>query len=297
MFRQAAIGVLAALLATASLQAQEFEPRNRIDARVSAKVLHKPKENIFTYRYTVVNGKTAVQSIWHLQINMPDDGLVQQMSGPAGWFEPGFSPKGLGWNPQLRAVAFVSWGAPAKAEIASGKSENGFAFTSVNSLPGIVDYYVEGYAPAPSFPAGGAPSGPIPGYDDLTPYGPGVVGRTVGPVMPPTPLIPAVFVDYLIGMVEEAARLGWIDGKESRQSLLIDLKEAKAALLRGDTKAARKRLKDALNGVRVGEHGEEDGRKEKDKDDRGGKDRESFAEGAALLRYNLKYLIASLGTN
>ncbi len=283
-----------ALLAIASLHAQEFEPGNRIDARVSAKVLHKPKENIFTYRYTVENGKTAAQSIWRLQINMPDDGLVQQMSGPAGWFEPGLSPKGRGWNPQLRSVAFVSWAAPTNVQIAPRKSGKGFAFISINSLPGIVNYYVEGYAPAPSFPAGGAPSGPIPGYDDLTPYGPGVVGRTVGPVKPPTPLIPAVFVDYLIGMVEEATRLGWMHDKEPRHSLLVDLKEAKAALLRGDTKAARKRLKDVLDGVRVGEHGEEDGRKEKDKDDRGGEGKESSAEGAALLRYNLRYLIARL---
>ncbi|HJW82110.1 MAG TPA: hypothetical protein VJ396_07685 [Acidiferrobacterales bacterium] len=288
------LALVLTLAPTTLLAADEFEPRNRIDVHVTAKVSYKSKENTFTYRYTVANGKDAKQSVWRLRVSMPDEGLAGEISRPDGWFKPRYTPKGMGWNPALRSLAFVSWASQPPFHIAPGQKEKGFSFNSTASLPGIVDYYVEGYAPPPKFPPGGAPDGPIPGYDDLTPYGPGVVGRTIGPVKPPAPLIPAVFVDYLIGMVEEATRLGWIRDKETRHSLLVDLKEAKAALLRGDIKAARKKLKDALDGVRVGEHGEEDGRKEKDKDNRGGEDKESSSEGAALLRYNLRYLIAGL---
>ncbi len=287
--------VLILILTPIALQAaDEFEPRNRIDVHVTAQVSFNPKENAFTYRYTVANGKAAKQSVWRLRVSMPDDGLVTGISVPDGWFKPGYTPKGLGWNSALRSLAFVSWASQPPFHIAPGRKEKGFSFTSIASLPGIVDYYVEGYAPPPKFPPGGAPEGPIPGYDDLTPYGSGVVGRTVGPVKPPAPLIPAVFVDYLIGMVEEATRLGWVHDKDPRHSLLVDLKEAKAALLRGDTKAARKKLKDALDGAHAGKHGGENGKKENDKEDRGEGNEEPSAEGAALLRYNLRYLIAGL---
>jgi hypothetical protein len=164
---------------TALRAADEFELRNRIDVHVTAKVSFKPKENAFTYRYTVANGKAAKQSIWRLQINMPDDGLVQYISGPKGWFKPGQKPKGLGWNPILRSVAFASWTSQPPFHIEPGEKENDFVFTSAASLPGIVDYYVEGYAPPPKFPPGGAPEVPIIGYHNLTPYGPGVGGLTV----------------------------------------------------------------------------------------------------------------------
>jgi len=287
--------VLILILAPIALQAaDDFEPRNRIDVRIMAKVSFKPKENAFSYRYTIANHKAAKQSVWLLRVSMPDDGLVSGISGPDGWFKPGYTPKGMGWNPALRSLAFVTWASQPPFHIAPGQNEKGFSFTSIASLPGIVDYYAEGYAPPPRFPPGGAPEGPIPGYHDLTPYGPGVVGRTVGPVKPPAPLIPAVFVDYLIGMVEEAVRLGWIQDKEPRHDLLVDLKDAKAALLRGDTKAARKKLKDALDGAHAGKHGGENGKKENDREDRGGGNEERSAEGATLLHYNLRYLIAGL---
>jgi len=260
--------------------ADEFEPRNRIESQLTAKVSYKAKQNIFAYRYTVANGKAAKQSIWLLRVSMPDEGLANDLSAPEGWFKPGYTPKGLGWNATLRTQAFVTWASQPPFHVAPGRKEKGFAFSSTGSLPGIVDYYVEGYAPPPRFNPGGAPSGPIPGYDDLTPYGPGVVGRTVGPVKPPAPLIPAVFVDYLITITEEATQLGWIRGKDTKRDLIADLKSAKAALLRGDTKVARKQLKELLEGF-----------------DQDGDDEEITTEGVALLRYNVRYLIINLGTN
>jgi hypothetical protein len=53
------------------------------------------------------------------------------------------------------------------------------------SLPGMIQFYVEGEHPFPNFPEFMAPDS-IPGYDNLTPYGRGIVGKTVGPVLPPT---------------------------------------------------------------------------------------------------------------
>lgn len=89
-----------------------------------------------------------------------------------------------------------------------------------------------------------------------------------------------MFTDYLIGLAEEATRLGWIREKELKRELISDLKGAKAALLLDDTKAARKKLKELLEEL-----------------DDDGDDEEITTEGVALLRYNLKYLIANLRTN
>jgi hypothetical protein len=51
----------------------------------------------------------------------------------------------------------------------------------------------------------------IPGYTDLTPYGPGIVGKTVGPVMPPDPILSLTFLDTLLSYVRQSHELGWIN--------------------------------------------------------------------------------------
>ncbi|MBI5380030.1 MAG: hypothetical protein HZA23_07780 [Nitrospirae bacterium] len=116
----------------------------------------------------------------------------------------------------------------------------------------------------------------IPGYDDLTPYGPGVVGRTIGPVQPPATFIPLVFLDYLVSLKREAFSLGWIKNKGLEQSLDAKLESARAALQRGQPKTAQNALGALLNEVEAQQ----------------GKGLTGEAYG--LLNYNVQYLIERL---
>ncbi|MCR4300436.1 MAG: hypothetical protein NUV51_02400 [Sulfuricaulis sp.] len=268
-----AVTALSVILAM-PVAAQEFALRNRVEAQVNAQA--EGTVNQLVYRYGIKNENAAEQSIWRFQMNMRDGGLVSRTEGPSSWFEPGIKPKGVGYNPALRAVSFVSWGAPAPAQISPGSEQSGFVVESNNSLPGIVDYYIEGYAPVPNFEPGTAPSGPISGYHDLTAYGPGVVGKTIGPVKRVEPLIPAVFVDYVITLKHEAKRLGWIKNEGLTRSLDAKLDSAKASLLRGQPQVARNNINALINELKAQ------------------KDKGVSAEAYGLLYFNLEYLLQHL---
>lgn len=257
------------------VKAQEFTLRNRIDVQVHAEVEVDNTDSMF-YRYVLENREGAEQRIWSFQVIMRDDGLVEYVEGPDGWFDPGIKPKGLGYSSVLRAVAYVNWGAPLDAQIVPASTQKGFVIRSKHSLPGIIDYYVEGYAPPPKFEPGHAPEVPLPGYHDVSAYGPGVVGRIIGPVKRVEPLIPAVFVDYVISLKHEAARLGWIKNKGLVRSLDAKLDSAKVALVRGHTKAARNTLRALLNELKAQ------------------KNKGVAGEAYSLLFFNLRHLMANL---
>ncbi|MFZ3065995.1 MAG: hypothetical protein WA277_12015 [Nitrospirota bacterium] len=182
---------------------------------------------------------------------------------------------------------------------------SGFMFRTSFGLPGIVDYYSEGDAPLPKCPEGGAVNF-IPGYDDLTPYGPGIVGKNIGPTTPPADFKPIPFLDYLISLKHEAYKLGWIvqgrdDDKGKREdeeegimkSLDKKLEKAKAELIKGDTKEAIEKLKSFIHEV---EALYKEGR---EKEEKHNKEKEGHShitsEAYALLKYNTVYLIEQLG--
>jgi|GEM_PF-2619548 len=154
-----------------SAQEDSVIPGNRIAEQVSA-VINK-RDEAYTYSYTVSNGVRAEQSIWQFRLILPESVQVSNQEAPNGW-------RGHGGPYGDR----IGWGSPSDADVSPGSSLGGFSFTTTNSLPAIVPYYAEGYAPAPTFEEGMAEDS-IPGYTDLTPYGPGVVGKTVGPIPPP----------------------------------------------------------------------------------------------------------------
>ncbi len=116
----------------------------------------------------------------------------------------------------------------------------------------------------------------IPGYDDLTPYGPGIVGRTIGPVQQPATLIPLVFLDYIVSLKHEAFRLGWITNKGIEQSLDAKLESAKAALQRGQPQTAGNVLGALLNEIEAQ------------------KGKALTNEAYGLLWYNVQYLLDRL---
>ncbi len=124
----------------------------------------------------------------------------------------------------------------------------------------------------------------IPGYDDLTPYGPGIVGKTVGPVLPPTPFVALAFLDTLTSYKHQAFALGWIKNRGIVQSLDAKLDNAKRQLQRNNKTAARNILRAFLNEVEALWKGEEH--------PYGGK--QITSEAYALLKFNAEYLISKL---
>jgi hypothetical protein len=180
---------------------QSIEPRNRITAVVRFS-LEKIEQSSYKYEYTVENSVQSKQDIWNFMVifSFSEDSIKKSFN-VQNWWGPDMPISGPPF--------WISWSGPKDNKIKPGKLLSGFAFeTSV--LPGIAEYYCEGYAPPPSFPEGMATDS-IPGYTDLTPYGPGVVGKTVGPVMPPDPFEPATFLDTLLSYIHQSHELGWIN--------------------------------------------------------------------------------------
>ncbi|MEW6062527.1 MAG: hypothetical protein AB1600_11370, partial [Bacteroidota bacterium] len=184
--------------------------------------------------------------------------------------------------------------------IKPGNSLGIFSFHSV-SIPGVITFYAEGEHPLPSFPEGMADDS-IPGYSDLTPYGPGVVGKTVGPVLTPTPFVALNFLDTLISYKHQAFALGWLrdkkdddhDEDEQAEDGIIKnldkrIDKAKKALMKGDSVKARKELEKLVKKVEKLYEKSQEAEKKKHNSDI-----VMTSEAYALLKYNAEYLIERL---
>ncbi len=260
---------------------QEFELRNRITIDVKAHVdlIHGSK---FKYSYEITSLPPSQQNVWRFWIITRDTTLPTDITEPATWF------KALISRDTALQQLVIDWGGPSKEGVKPGKKKGDFSFLS-SSLPGLCSYYSEGYAPPPSFPAGMAPDS-IPGYDDLTPYGPGIVRTTIGPVAPPSPFIPLVFLDTLISYTRQAFALGWIKNRDIVQDLNAELNNAKRQLRRNNRRAAKDILRDFVDEVEdLFEEGEEEEDERSDP-----QDVEITSEAYALLKFNAEYLISKL---
>ena len=114
----------------------------------------------------------------------------------------------------------------------------------------------------------------IPGYSDLTLYGPGVVGKTVGPMLPPGPLDPTAFLDTLLSYTVQSRALGWIAEQTTADKYLGYFNSVKQSLSDSDFTAARNALKLVLHDADV--------------DSTNALTSESYA----LLRFNTEYLLS-----
>lgn len=255
------------------LKAQEFELGDKIDIKVVGSVTYNQNEGY--YEYTLFSSKKSEQNLWDFRVILSDEKLIKSIQAPQGWYEPCVAPRGLGVLPSWQEVAWVAWGAPDEVEIRPGSSASGFKFTSLSSLPGIVDYYAEGWHEIPSFPYGMAPDY-VPGYNDFTPYGPGTVGKTIGPVPLPKVFNPISFIGTLTSLKEECYSLGWIDNEGILNSLNKKLDNAKKNLEKGNIKTAKNILNAFINEVEAQ------------------KGKHLSPEAYAVLKFNAQYLIDNL---
>jgi vacuolar-type H+-ATPase subunit H len=257
------------------------EPRNKIELEI--KITISRSDSDYAYSYLIGNSGTAKQSIWTIDLLPPNLVKVQNLRSPLHWNKVIFEDSSLvvRWNAQAQddIDAF-------KDEIKPGTSRSGFSFNSV-SPPGIISYYSEGWADPPKFLPGMATDS-IPGYSDLTPYGPGIVGKTVGPVLPPDPFVAADFLDTLASYKHQAASLSWVGQEGFLRQLDEKLDQARDQLSKGHIKQARDKIEEFVKKL------ENEAKKtEKDQDKKNDK-KWVTSEGHALLKFNAEYLIEKL---
>jgi hypothetical protein len=254
---------------------QGVELRNKVDIKVTGLIIASQNEG-YLYEYAITNFKQSEQKVWVFRVIVDNEKLIENIQAPKGWFKPKVKPLGRGLFSSRQRIAWVAWGSPDALMIRPEDFMSGFKFYAPSfSLPGIVDYYGEGYAPSPWFPEGSAPDY-VSGYDDFTPYGPGVVGKTIGPVEPPVDFNPIRFMDNIISMKHEAFSLGWIKNRDIENSLDVKLENAKKKIEQGNTNVAKNVLDAFSNEVEAQ------------------KGKHLTSEAYGLLKYNVRYLIEKL---
>jgi hypothetical protein len=172
------------ILCISFLYSQEIIPGNKVDIEIKVKIsvdtIIQGDTTIeeFKFEYKLKSLPTSQQPLWAFAIplklkNVSDTGRIKEVSAPGSWWDrdPRFPRFGL-WGNWL---GFAPW--DSIEFLQPGDSLSGF-YIKTTLFPDVGDAYVEGDHPLPSFPEGHVPDS-IPGYDDLTPYGPGKVYKTV----------------------------------------------------------------------------------------------------------------------
>ncbi len=173
----------------------DFITGDKIILKVTSNVAEDTTPGWFIYSYKVVSLPSSEQNLWCFAIKKLPDYAV-------------FYPRNIGiphWGASVAGFIHMRTmpGSPDTVVLSSlgrgginwSSSDSTFDIVPGDSLinlsyhspfmPDIKEYYAEGEHPLPWFPEGEAPDTPLHGYDDLTPYGPGIVGKTVGPGLPP----------------------------------------------------------------------------------------------------------------
>jgi len=262
-----------------------YETGDRISVTVSGQAKVDERQNSFSYSYSVGSNLNSVQNVWLFEIILPEQGIINRTVTPAGWGGPGWAGKPTPFGSPLTVTPpyAISWTAP-EGNMKPSTTTHGFLFQTSYGLPGVVDFYAEGESIV-RCPEGMAVDF-IPGYHNLTPYGPGIVGKTIGPSAPPAELKPVDFLDHIVSMKHEAAALGWITDKGVENSLDAKLDAAKRKLQQGSTGAAENILTSFINEV------EAQGCETYNDCPKG---KHLTPEAYALLKYNAQYLMDNLG--
>lgn len=263
-----------------------YETGDRISVSVFGQVSKDTVLGVFSYSYTVKSNPQSEQNVWIFDITLPEKGIIINAAGPFGWGEPGWSGKKTKYSHlrEIKPPYQIGWTASEGKEIKPSETLSGFMFHTSFGLPGIVDFYVEGDAPLPKCPEGMAVDF-IPGYHDLTTYGPGIMGKIIGPTAPPADFKPLEFLNYIINLKHQAFSLDWIKNKGIENSLDAKLDNAKKKLEAGDNNTAKNILNAFINEVEAqGCETYEDCPKGK----------HLTPEAYALLKYNVQDLMEKL---
>jgi hypothetical protein len=160
--------------------------------------------------------------------------------------------------------------------LAPGASVTGFRLAS-SALPTVVAFMAWGDAEPPPLPPGQEPAESC-ANSDATENS--FKGKTIGPKTPPEPFVTIDFLNYLIALLHDTRRQGWITRDSIHLSMLSKLREAKRRLEANDPAGANNTVKAFL--------GEVAGASCEDFNCRG--NLPASTEAYALLYFNGKYL-------
>jgi hypothetical protein len=151
-------------------------PGNKVDIEIKVSVSFDTTTSLFTFNYKLKSLPTSEQNLWDFRIPLKDTSYkskITEVSGPPpDWWND------IGEDALYKFGYWIPWGPlDSLSFLRPGDSLSGFSFKTT-LFPDVGDAYVEGYHPAPSFPEGHVPP-IIEGYENLTPYGPGKVYKTV----------------------------------------------------------------------------------------------------------------------
>ena len=208
-------------------QSYQIVPHNKIALTPAVNI--ERRNNIFEYAIVLTNGVSAQQAVWRFDMIVNCADSLKAVTAPANWEYHVFPVHGtLEWTaiPMDTVEGYI-------APIRVGQSLTGFSFSTAAS-PGIVTYYAEGDGPIPYFDEGQATDRVIPGYDDLTPYGPGIVGKTVGPVEPPDLSVMTSILDTLTSYKHQCLTLGWLRDDNAHKQDCDDMMKGRDWYKRGE---------------------------------------------------------------
>lgn len=223
--------------------------------------------DVYNYKYIIVSGSTNTGQLWSFDIDVKEpeggidlsgEGLVngpgylkhtsaQVLSEPT---TPKMIPVGLfsppNWNSGPSILGQVGWGSDdVKDRILPGGSLEGFMIIS-RGIPGIREFVIEPKLVPPSEESGITPK-QIQEVQDKVSF----KGRTVGPTAPPKDFVPIEFLNYLITLLHDSRKLGWVKVDGVHQSLLAKLTNAKRKMEAGENAVAKNMLNAFLNEVRA----------------------------------------------
>lgn len=233
------LGVLLTMIGSAfGQQVRCVIPRmDQVNAHVRSKVTKSASG--LDYHYLVENGRGAPQFLirFAVQVSTPSGPDLTQLS-PVAW-------EGRG---RIAGTTFYSWTTFSEPRgLAPGTSAMGFRLVNAPGLPAITRFLAWNDVEPPSFTEGQAPDSCE--GDDLLENS--FKGVTIGPAPPPQSFVPIEFLSYVITLLHDSRRLGWITVDGVHQSLLAKLLAAKRKLEAGEPGAAGNILHAFLNEVRA----------------------------------------------
>ena len=251
----------------------QFETADQLHISMAPTISFSPSSGTFTYLFQVTSASSSVQLLDNLILVTLDaktsaGGTISQVLTPTNatnWEEIAIAANSLNanmvdWYPNY-TTSETDIDVPPSHALQPGQSLTNLGLVS-GFLPGPTTFYAQGWVKPPtqdeidaklSLPPAGEPSG-----KQLQSVYPGArpIGQnsfhdiTIGPMQSPAGLTPAALVDRLASLKHQALTLGWISGPGADgvvQSLDAKLTAAKAALARGDVKAAEGQLTAFIN--------------------------------------------------
>lgn len=257
----------------------DIELQNKVTAEALVSVKLVPNGRI-EYGYTIKSSTQSLQDIRRFRLQAKIRITEMDMVAAPGWFVG----EGSSVEPVDEGVIDdISWNGEGLATlIKPGRELTGFKVT-IESLPGIVDFHVQGHTDKDMAEASALSQEDIDMVGDLQdPWrGNSFRGKTIGPNRVPEVIVLPDLIDRLISLKHQSVFLGWISGPGSDgivKSLDDKLDAAKASIARGQNKAASNQMSAFINELQA-----QRGKRLND-------------NAFFLLKVNAEFVISKLGT-